>query len=204
MKRFSILRLMGLILVLAVAIAALRDANDVWSTILPLLTLGVIGVALLGVVYSRGKARAGWLGFALFGGVYHLLAMGPWISDQTRPTLPTTRLLDYVHTKVVYGGSSRTVFLNANFTNTSAQGLVYPIPPANYTVTAPSQPQVVMFTSNASPAPPSQLLRILPGAANYVPFQRVGHSLAALLAGLLGAWIARRFCRKRTESTESA
>src|SRR5262249_32017559 len=38
---------------------------------------------------------------------------------------------------------------------------------------------------------------ILPGAANYDAFSTVGHCLFALLAGPLGAVIARRFERRR-------
>jgi hypothetical protein len=42
-----------------------------------------------------------------------------------------------------------------------------------------------------------QLQKLLPGAANHEPFQRVGHSIAALLVGLAGAMVAQGFYRKR-------
>jgi hypothetical protein len=38
---------------------------------------------------------------------------------------------------------------------------------------------------------------LLPGAANYDPFLRVGHCLFAILSGLAGAFVACRFHTRR-------
>ncbi len=99
MRRFTILGLMGLVLGLAVAIAALRNADDYWAGGLLLATALLIGVAALGAVYNSGRWRAGRLGFVVFGGGYFALAfLG--LSEPNLAKLPTTWLLRYVHEKV--------------------------------------------------------------------------------------------------------
>jgi uncharacterized membrane protein len=47
---------------------------------------------------------------------------------------------------------------------------------------------------------PTRWQTLLPGAANYEAFSAVGHCLFAVLAGLLGMVIARRY-QKRQERT---
>src|SRR5262245_56725529 len=99
MRRFTILGLMGLVLGMAVAIAALRNADDNWAGGFLLGAAILIGVVTLGAVTHSGRRRAGRLGFAVFGGGYFALAfLG--LSDQNLAKLPTTRLLAYVHQQV--------------------------------------------------------------------------------------------------------
>src|SRR6185312_594298 len=98
MRRYSIARLMILTLVIAVAAAALRDASDAWAGVILGVTLFLLASSLLGVLHRRGATRAGWQGFALFGWVYLVLAMGPLGFDPTR--LPTTQLLDLLHARL--------------------------------------------------------------------------------------------------------
>ena len=99
MRRFTILGLMGLVLGLAVSIAALRNADDYWAGGLLLGTSVLIGVTTIGAVYHSGRRRAGRLGFAVFGSGYFALAfLG--LSDQNLAKLPTTLLLVYVHQRV--------------------------------------------------------------------------------------------------------
>ena len=89
MRRFTILGLMALVLGFAVAIAALRNADDHWAGGLLLATALLIGVAALGAVYHGGRRRAGRLGFAVFGGGYFALAfLG--LSEPNVARLPTT------------------------------------------------------------------------------------------------------------------
>src|SRR5215831_277854 len=99
MRRFTILGLMGLVLGMAVAIAALRNADDSWAGGLMLTTALLIGVATLGAFYHSGRRRAGRLGLAVFGGGYFALVfLG--LSDQNLAKLPTSWLLLYVHQRV--------------------------------------------------------------------------------------------------------
>src|SRR5215813_13329259 len=99
MRRFTILGLMGSVLGMAVAIAALRNADDNWAGGLLLGTAVLIGVVTLGAFYHSGRRRAGRLGFAVFGGGYFALAfLG--LSDHNLGRLPTSWLLFYVHQRV--------------------------------------------------------------------------------------------------------
>jgi hypothetical protein len=200
MRRHSILGLMGLTLIAAIAIAALKGADDNWASVLQFLTLGMNGVAVLGVVHAKGKARAGWLGFALFGGFYHLLAAGPWIGEQARPNLPTTLLINYAYQRIVPG-----------------QSWTFAIQAMNTTGTAPIQTGVNWLVSNATPSPNSQQVfvvsstagwstgwpSILTSNANAEAFQRVAHSLFALLFGLIGMFISRRMKKVEPEEAPS-
>ena len=73
--RFPIKGLMGAVLVVALGLAAVRDAfRNLVRRDLPL-TCGVLCLAIVGVVCRRDEERAWWLGFALFGWGYLLLSM---------------------------------------------------------------------------------------------------------------------------------
>jgi hypothetical protein len=50
--------------------AALRNADDYWSGGLLIVTMILMGTAILAVVYERGRSQAGWLGYRVFGGAY--------------------------------------------------------------------------------------------------------------------------------------
>jgi hypothetical protein len=86
--RFPIAGLMGAVLVVAIGLAALRNASETWAGVTFLLTCGVLGLAVVGVVCRNGQDRAWWLGFALFGWGYLVLAFRSTLE------LPTMALLD--------------------------------------------------------------------------------------------------------------
>ena len=193
MRRFTILSLMGLVLAVAVAIAALRNADDYWAGGLMLATALLIGVVTLGAVYDSGRRRARRLGFAVFAGGYFAMAfLG--LSDRNLAKLPTTWLLEYVHQRVAPPPTFTMV------TNTGP-GQVVPGTILTNTVTAGALPNTFMtttisqgvVTNSSTAAPPARWKSLLPGAANYEAFTAVGHSLFALMAGLLGMIIARRY-----------
>jgi hypothetical protein len=179
MRRFNIRELMGLVLGLAVAIAALRNADDHWAGGLLLATALFIGVAALGAVYYAGRRRAGRLGFAVFGGGYFALAfLG--LSEPNVTRLPTTWLLRYVHEKVAPTPINHTVTFH------------YTEPPSGATITV-SNPVPIQTAQLYLSDSPNRWKSMLRGAANYDAFSVVGHCLFALLAGLLGIVIARRY-----------
>lgn len=68
--RYSIAGLMGIVLVAAVGLSALKSASPAWSGAIYLLNRTVLGLAVLNAFYSRGARRAWWLGFCLFGWGY--------------------------------------------------------------------------------------------------------------------------------------
>ncbi len=85
--RFPIAGLMIAVLIIALGLAALRNSSESWAGALFLLTCAVLTLAIVGVVCRDGTERGWWLGFALFGWGYLLLAF--WSSLD----LPTTALL---------------------------------------------------------------------------------------------------------------
>jgi hypothetical protein len=191
-RRFTILGLMGLVLGLAVAIAALRNADDYWAGGLMLATALLIGVVTLGAVYDSGRRRAGRLGFAVFGGGYFALAfLG--LSDQNLAKLPTTWLLLYVHQRVL---PPQTFAFTVIAPGQTGQGTILTSdvtagPLANTITTTTTSRYIV--ANKVSGDTSARWRSLLPGAANYEAFSVVGHCLFALLAGLLGMVIARRY-----------
>lgn len=106
--RLSLRVSMACIVVLALALAALRSPSDSWVGPMFSMTPGLLLTAVLGVVYRRGTSRAFWLGFALFGWAYWLLSFGPWFDSWVAPHLVLTRpvkQLSYVmHPEPVFEG----------------------------------------------------------------------------------------------------
>lgn len=96
MRRFSIRSLIAFVVVSAVGLAALRNADEPWAGMMLLLVLAAVGVAVLGAVLMNGRERAWWLGFAVFGGGYLVAALCP-----VRSELATTYLLGYVQGRAV-------------------------------------------------------------------------------------------------------
>src|SRR5262249_2668962 len=95
--RFGIANLLGLVLFLAVACAALRAASDLWESLLFSLALGLLVASVLGAVHRTGGRRAFWLGFALFGGAYLLASLIPPVESR----LLTTKGLAYLDASVL-------------------------------------------------------------------------------------------------------
>jgi hypothetical protein len=88
--RFPIAGLMLAVLVVALGLAALRNASEVWAGVMFLFTCAVLCLAIVGAICRDGPRRAWWLGFALFGWGYLLLSL--W----SKVNLPTMALLDAI------------------------------------------------------------------------------------------------------------
>jgi hypothetical protein len=85
--QFSIASLLSTILVVALGIASLRSASDAWDSGVLAIVLLTLLVAVLLAVHRSDRARAYWLGFALFGWAYFLVGLIPSIEAR----LGTTR-----------------------------------------------------------------------------------------------------------------
>jgi hypothetical protein len=70
--RISIAWVMGFILLVALAMAALRSHSEIWAGVLGLATGAVLCLALVGAVCCTGSERVWWLGFAAFGWLFLL------------------------------------------------------------------------------------------------------------------------------------
>jgi hypothetical protein len=95
--RFSIAGLMGAVLIAALGLVALRSASETWAGLTLLATCGVLGLAVVGVVCRGAAERAWWLGFAIFGWGYIVLAF--W-SPANGANLPTMIALEATCTKI--------------------------------------------------------------------------------------------------------
>jgi hypothetical protein len=75
--RFSIANLFAAVAIICGGLAALNSQSGVPAGLLMLATITGILVAVLGVVLCAGEPRAFWLGVAVFGGSYFVVAFSP-------------------------------------------------------------------------------------------------------------------------------
>ena len=203
MRRFSIQSLMAFIVVSAIGLAALRNANDLWSGMMLLIALAAVGVAVMGTVILRGEERCWWAGFAFFGGGYFVLAFVPGLSDAFRPHLGTTHLLSKAHAQLSQVGPEeeddlanliaermelRTQMIKVQ---RMARGGNDPAVAAVRRALAKIDAKIASIKSGSPWGDPSN-------------FQRVGHALFALLAGLVGGAVAVWFYARRERAEAAA
>ena len=92
--RFSILTLLGLVALAAIATAALLNANDICGRVSYSVTFVVLLVAVVAAIVLRGRLRAFWIGFAVFGVAY----FSDVYADKSE--LLTTAISDYVFKRI--------------------------------------------------------------------------------------------------------
>ena len=192
--RFSLLHFLIVITLLAVGLGALASGSRLASSGAYTLFLGLIGLALAGALLVRGESRPFWIGFAVFGWMYFLLAFetspspqpnwsSTWLSG-TRYNyygsespggshFITTEIIDYLEEHLTgsreVGSKVMAQWTSGNFysgTIQSYDGSVYMIAWDD--------------GSTATAVVPA-------GIKGYTPYARLsGHSLFGALAGLLG------------------
>jgi hypothetical protein len=117
------------------------------------------------------------------------------LSEGNLARLPTSRLLQYVHQQVV-----GTLRMNGTFTSlyiVSSVNVPTSLDVTSGLATGGGSGQVTLAQNASGTGTPNRWKVILPGAANSEAFQSVGHCLFALIAGLLGAFVALRFEKGR-------
>jgi hypothetical protein len=197
MRRFSIRNMMGLVVVSAIGLAALRNADAWWAGILSLLSVGAVGVAMLGAIFLRGREQAWWTGFAFFAGGYLALAVGPGLSGTFQSELNTTQLLRYIHGH--FSPKAGQTAGELQIVEDSRRQLVVQIGAAYRLVRHPTTDPVIGRMIRSLEDLDDQVAGMKTGPL-FDQFQRVGHSLFALLAGLVGALIAGWFYTRRTRA----
>jgi hypothetical protein len=202
--RFNISSILGMILFLGVGFAALRESNDYWDSGLFTLTFGVLMVSILLAVHRSEARRAFWVGFALFGWVYLALSLVPSIEAR----LLTTKALGILRSRAHNSNSAGIAIFDYDndgrmdlYVANSAQPDVLYRNRGNGSfqdVTAaaglnPSGRQAAdtdaIFLNLSSPPPP------MGSIGTDANFRRIGHSLLALAAALLGGRLSRRLHR---------
>jgi MFS family permease len=196
MRRISIRTLMAFVLVSAVGLAALRNANELWSGMMLLTALVAVGVAALGAVFTCGKERAFWVGFAFFGGGYLGLTVGPWVSDTFRHQLGTPHLIGYIY-ELIFLSDAKLFLLEK-------QALEAELARRKQTTQNSGHDPTVSAMTRSIRAIQAQLTANKNAGIRYGPFQRVGHSLFALLAGLIGGTVAVWFYARRERAEAAA
>jgi hypothetical protein len=199
---------MGMGAIAAVACAALRFASELWASVMFTLALGFLCVAMLGALFSHASARRFWSGSALAGCLYLIIAFGPWCSTNVSPHLLTTNLLDQLHPRlqpscpVGTGGVASQVKL---WDATSGKQLLLPASDASGRVfsLAFSAHGNLVASQNCASCHSAATTAVGSTATVVVAtredFQRVGHSLSALFAALIGGLVACRFHRGRQD-----
>jgi hypothetical protein len=192
-RRLSIRSLMSFVVLSAVGLAALKNAGDLWAGMTLLAALAAFGAATLGVLILRGRERCWWAGFALFSGGYLAFAFGPGFSANVRPHLGTTHLLVHVQQKM----HLRTDLMYADLASAQAEhdSLLARITPLKRTLRNRNDPALVALEGTLSSV--EQEITVLRRTPTREQFQLVGHSLFALLAGLVGGLVATWFYDRR-------
>ena len=170
--RFTLAQLMVIVLFIGFGFAALRSGSVLWASAVFTLTVAVLSSAILAVMARRGRARMTWAGFALFGWVYLGTAFGPWADGNgvKAPPYVTKWLFDFTVTQTSWG-----LWVD----NGPSGEMLFTPPPPMFTPPPPV----------SSPPPPV----LVPFAAfrSALQFRQVGHCLAAILFGLVGAGLGR-------------
>jgi hypothetical protein len=107
--RFSVKTFLLGVAALAAGLGALESNSELVASLVFSLNLALLCFALVGAIVAAGQPRVFWVGFAVFGGLYSLVAFGflfptqpnygnPWMVYPSRrseqPQLITSRLLD--------------------------------------------------------------------------------------------------------------
>lgn len=206
--QFSLRAVGAAIVAVALACAALTYASPVWATLTFTGTIGSLLLALPAIVYRIGRERAFWVGFALLGWSYLILVFGPWFQANIRRHLATQQALEFLLPKMQ---RTETVSLGDGLGEESYGGFLEAAE-AEYGVEygAGEFPGEAMGEIPGIRSPGTVLPGAAPGTATRIVgpqrshFERVGHSLWALLLAMCGGWIARRlYLTGRVESGEA-
>lgn len=176
--RFSIASLLGVVLFIAVALAALRASTDIWDSGMLGLDLLILLTAVLLSVHRTDRERAYWLGFSLFGWVYLLVSLIPPLESR----LPTTKGLAYLESKLPRRETA-SQFLHRLLVSgdQGRPGSSQPVYPDLTGSGAADWSYSWMFTGVAPPGPNGTM-------ENFV---RIGHSLLAMVLAFLGGHLSR-------------
>jgi hypothetical protein len=196
MRRFSIRSLMAFVVVCAVGLAALRNANEQWARTMMLVALAAVGVAVVGAAIMRGRERAWWLGFAVFAGLYLALSVGPWVGEPFRHQLITSHWLVQLR-NIMFESNAHYLAIEKQEIEAELARLRPLTPKLRY------DPVVASLTNNLY-AIQAQLTANRNAGLRYDDFQRIGHSLFVLLAGLMGGIIGVGFWVRRERAEAAA
>jgi hypothetical protein len=211
--QFHIGTLAIVVLVLAIGFAALREANDVWDSSVFAATAGVLLTSVLLAIHRPLKKRAYWVGFALFGWAYLGLSLLPSLESR----LITTKALAYLDAKLPRSIPPGFTFFDLDddglmdihvshysqggaFYHNTGDGTFEDITAVagwNFPPTAVTGVDTRFFNYSPGPSPTGSLGR-------EASFVRIGHSLLALIASLVGGQFSYRLYVKNRERAQGS
>jgi hypothetical protein len=201
----SIAGMLGVVLFGAVALAALRSGSDLWTSGIYTTALGALGFATLGAVLRRGPSRAYWIGFAIFGWGYLALAS----VAETRQRLLTTHLLDEVRQLIIRTPRAAGERFMVERQGQDVPATLLEIKSDQYKVnfdgwTSYHDEWVDLSRIRTNlPSPPVSSGKPVPVTALLFPNQQViGHSLFAVVFGVVGGYFGLYFASRREETTQ--
>ena len=195
--RFHLGTLVILVLLLGVGFAALRESNEIWDSSIFSITLAVLLISILLAIHRIGSRRAFWLGFAVFGSAYLGLTVVPSVESR----LITTKALAYLASKMPWSspydndGSMDLAFVNNSVFVNNSQPIALNANKGIATLTD------VSVIAGSKP----WFSNIFAGSARTGSmgttehFVRIGHSLMALIAAILGGVLYRHLHAKNRE-----
>jgi hypothetical protein len=176
--RFHIAGLLCFVLFVGFALAALREADDLWdSAVFSTLVVALL-VSVLLAIHRTQAHRAFWLGFAVFG----CTCLGACLIPSIESRLLTTKLLAFVDSRL----PARPVIITGqawgDMSNTQG-GTMIQAPVQGYVVAAanPGNQRIAYF---------GNLLGT--GGGSSENFKRIGHAVLTLLAAWTGGLLSRR------------
>jgi hypothetical protein len=180
--RFTIASLLGAVLFVALAFAALREATEFWDSAVFSVTLVLLLSSVLLAVHRAARRRAFWLGFSLFGGAYLVASLIPAVESR----LLTSSGLVYLDS--IIPGREGPLLLGHLSINASARNKA-----VRWVAFSPEG------RDNASPRQDAvRLWDVTIGRPLGTPFHTtesflgIGHSLLALLSAIIGGHLSRR------------
>jgi hypothetical protein len=174
--RFTVAGLMAVILLLAAGMAALRDPSTLWASAIFTAAVLLFAVAVIAAMAHSGLLRLTWAGVAVFGWVYLIIGFGPWPGNAVGPPplLPSS-LLDRFQEYIVSDGKS-----------------LYQV----HSMHNDSYKETWSLRGAPAGARSMGVVKIVDVTA----YRQTGHSLGALLCGILGAFAGRIFAARRERS----
>jgi hypothetical protein len=179
--RYTLARLAWLIVLIGVALAAIREASPLWDAALFSVACIVLLGAILLAIHRRHASRAFWLGFALSGAVYLGLSLVPQVSGR----LLTTHLLAFLDTLLPRQNSASFVLVGEPWDSKNSTGLTF-----TATTGTIAQSTTPTATAGSSGYVVTTTTRTWNGTS--ASFMGIGHSIFALLCATCGGLASRR------------
>jgi hypothetical protein len=185
--RVSLAGLMLVVVAVAAGLAVMIRPSAIAATVVYGMTFLSLGVALGGVIVSRGRRRAAWGGYLVFAGAYFVLCFAPWFRDEIEPRLPLSESLDVFYLDwMSYRPTTpgETVYNPKVWGGIGVEGIYEP--DLQWPGKKNASPGTFRITLSGGEVVEDCLPRDLRSCTRST-FRQLAHSLGVLIFGLIGA-----------------